>query len=300
LDCGAASALKFINPTMRGKNLFDLRETSFRANLENPKLVKEAYKASAKAGVHVLATNTIGIPSYSEKNYDPNMIGDSCKASAKLAREVATHLSTRSRKVRVAACLPIYHQNQSFLEYEKTFINPMLPYVDIWYLQDIDKSEDAYITADVCSSVSVKPIWLSYSLSEAQEKDAEPIIQSGERLGHAVTEVLKRIPNIGAIMSSSSSHQIQEKALETIRKRIPLGLPIQVGSILQDHSLARVIEDSTERVDVARDFVETADLWRSWGAEIVSAGSRLTPDVLEIATGRKAVRSTTKIINRVR
>jgi S-methylmethionine-dependent homocysteine/selenocysteine methylase len=264
---------------------FRLPEWSALAVIEAPEYVEMAHRAYVEAGAEIIITNTYSLV--------PNDIGrerfekegrELISRAAQIARKVA---KSADHDVLIAGSLPPafgsyrpdLFQKDKAEEIYKPLIEEQNPYVDIMLAETASSIAEVETIGHFVKELSDKPYWISYTLTDRNNKDTPPQLRSGESLADAI-QAAKEL-GAQALLYNCSQPEEMEPALKITRDTnpgIPYGVyantfpPVPADHVTHD-GLFKLRQDMTPEL-----YLELARKWKKAGASVIGGCCGIMPE----------------------
>lgn len=263
-------------------------EWSALALLEAPEHVTQAHRAFIAAGARIITTNSYAVvPFHIGEERFARSGRDLAALAGQLARSAADEAG---RSVRVAGSLPpalgSYRPDlfdaQRSLAIHRELIAGLAPHVDFW-LAETQSSLAEVRAMHAALAGDAKPLWLSFTLVDADSAEKPPLLRSGESVAQAVRVALEL--GASALLFNCSQPESMGAALRTARavlREQKLELPLGVYA----NAFPPVREDAQANdtlLDIRADlgpeaYLRWAQLWVEEGATLVGGCCGIGPE----------------------
>jgi S-methylmethionine-dependent homocysteine/selenocysteine methylase len=292
LDGGTGRELK------RSGAPFRQPEWSALALIEAPEFVTKVHRAYVEAGADVITTNSYAVVPFhigAER-----FAADGARLAAlagRLAREVA---AASPRPVRVAGSLPPICGSYRADWFDPAFARPVLkvlveglaPSIDYWLAETLSAVAEAELVREVLGTDS-RPLWLSFTLNDAQPVPGQPRLRSGESVQVAVSAALRL--GAAAVLFNCSQPEVMGDAVAMARGTLQAagaaGESIRIGvyanAFAPQRADAKANSNFTEiRADLTpAGYLGWAQDWVGRGAAIVGGCCGIGPEhIRELST----------------
>ena len=287
LDGGMGRELKRMGAPFRQP------EWSALALMEAPELVRKAHGAFAAAGSDILTTSNYAVtPFHIGETRFWNDGARLTSLSARLAREAA----------QVSGCLVAGSLPPLFGSYRpdlfdagqapamlKLIVEALSSQVDLWLAETVSSTEEAATVAAAITGEG-KPLWISYTLGDAQESR----LRSGETVADAVKAAVKL--DASAILFNCSQPETMATAISTtigelknLHTDIPVGVYANAFPALPKDTRANAGLNETRRDLEPAEYLNFVEGWCNLGATIIGGCCGIGPE--HIAAIHKAYRT---------
>ena len=282
LDGGMGRLLKRIGAP------FYQPEWSAAALIEAPDKVAEAHNLFIEAGADIITTNTYSLVPFhiGQEKYD-EAGAHLTKLAATIAKECA---DKADRDVKVAGCIPPVHGSyrpdlydvESARELYKPLISEQIDDIDFWLAETISSLKEAQEVAKAVKGTN-KPLWISFTVKDREDKSEPPMLRSGKNIEEAVK--LANAVGAEAMLFNCSRVEEMAPALEIAAKVRPTGLKLGVyanafGAISSDHQASSGV---TPLRDITpEEYLESAKEWQEIGADIIGGCCGIMPDHIKL------------------
>ncbi len=260
---------------------FGQPEWSARALIQAPEFVTRVHEAFVAAGAEVITTNSYAVVPFhlGQARFDAD--GHALAAlSGRLARAVA---DAAPRPVTVAACLPPLCGSYQVDRYDAAAARPILatlidalrPSADYWLAETLSAPAEAELVREVLGADD-KPLWLSFTLADADGAVGGPRLRSGQSVAQAVSTAA-RLGAAAVLFNCSRPEVMGEAVSEAVRVRSAVGGTadtLQIGVYANAFVPAeQPIEANAGLSDLRRDV--TAQAYLSWARDWVGRGAQI-------------------------
>ncbi len=261
-------------------------EWSALALTEEPERVVEAHRNFIEAGSQLITTNSYAVvPFHIGDDRFANEAEGLAALAGSLARQAAQE-ANRSVPIIVAGCLPPLFGSYLPERFDEglapTIIDPLIrgqaPYVDLWLAETLSCIAEAQaVRHGLDRANDNKPLWISYTLSDA----ADGTLRSGESVSAALAATVGL--NAQAILFNCSQAESITVALKMIAPLVPTHMQIgaYANRFVSAHSSTG---ESNAHLAGLRDdlspsqYCEFVDEWISLGASLIGGCCGMTPD----------------------
>ncbi|MBD9579194.1 homocysteine S-methyltransferase family protein [Pseudomonas sp. PDM23] len=282
LDGGMGRELKRIGAPFRQP------EWSALALLEAPEYVAKVHRAFIAAGARVITTNSYAVVPF---HIGEERFASSGRALAGLSGELARGAADEAgTSVRVAGSLPpalgsyrpdLFDADRS-QAIHRELIAGLAPHVDFWLAETQSSLAEARAVKAALDGES-KPLWLSFTLQDADDVKAEPLLRSGESVEQAVLLALE----LGASALLFNCSQPESMGVAILRARqvltdqvreLPLGVYANAFPPVREDAQA-----NDTLLDIRADlgpaaYLQWAQEWIDEGAAIIGGCCGIGPE----------------------
>jgi homocysteine S-methyltransferase len=262
-------------------------EWSALALMEAPEFVTKAHTQYVEAGAEIIITNNyavvpfhIGQKRFDEKGYEL------IELAAKLARKAADQAP---HKVMVAGSVPpAFGSYRADLYIEEEADNIYLPhikaqenYIDIWLAETISTVQEAKKINSLLKN-SNKPLWLSFTVKDREEKDVEPQLRSGKTIQEAIETALE-LDAKALLFNCSQPEEISPvlQILKNAKINIPYGAYANAFEPIKKDQKANLDETTLREDTTPENYLEFAQEWKELGASIIGGCCGIGPEHIE-------------------
>jgi len=268
-------------------------EWSALALMEAPETVERAHAAFIAAGAAVIITNSYAVVPFhiGEDRFaaDGLALAD---LAGRLARAAAdgTVDTVIGRKVRVAGSLPplfgSYRPDLFDAARAPELLAPLVagqaPHVDLWRGETLGSIAEAEAVADAIRK-EPRPLWISYTLADANIDPEAPQLRSGEPVADAARAAVRL--GAAAVLFNCSQPEVMGPAIETAHATLAeFDKAIQIGvyanTFPPKNKSAQANDDDSElRADLnPSGYLDFARDWVARGASIVGGCCGIGPE----------------------
>jgi S-methylmethionine-dependent homocysteine/selenocysteine methylase len=263
-------------------------EWSALALIEGPEYVRKAHDAFIAAGADVITTNSYAVVPFhlGEERFrrDGRMLAD---RAGRIAREAA---DAAQRKVKVAGSLPpLFGSYRPDLFRAKdaasiaaVLIEGLKPHVDFWLAETQGSIVEAASLHDALAG-DTRPLWVSFTLEDAEGAAAKPRLRSQEPVADAVRAALDW--KAEALLFNCSQPEVMESALDAARLAGGAALTLGVYANAfppQGEDAEANVGLSPIRADLdPPNYLKFAQTWLGRGAGIVGGCCGIGPEHIQ-------------------
>jgi S-methylmethionine-dependent homocysteine/selenocysteine methylase len=291
LDGGTGRELKRIGAPFRQP------EWSALALIAAPDFVTRVHEAFIGAGADVITTNSYALVPFHIGAQRFRTEGRALAAlSGRLARAAA---DAAGRTVRVAGSLPPVCGSYRADWFDAGVARPLLvalseslrPHIDYWLAETLSAVEEAELVRAVIGD-DPRPLWLSFTLRDADVTARDPRLRSGQSVAEAVAAA--RRLRATAVLFNCSQPEVMGDAIEVARESMriigggEIGIGAHANAFAPQTSQAQANDDLSEiRADLdPRGYLRWIDDWLARGATIVGGCCGIGPEHIRLICGR--------------
>lgn len=261
-------------------------EWSALALIEAPDFVRKAHDNYIAAGADAVTVNAYACVPF---HIGEERFAKDGRALIKLAGELARAAADESgRDVKVAGCIPplFGSYEPGLFQADKAhgillpLIEEQLPFVDFWLVETISSLEEARCVYEHLLETG-KPIWLSFTLTDRDNREAEPsTIRDSESVGD-VLRTISEWSGVQVVLFNCSHPEEMSEAIDTAFKTLNGRLPVGVyaNSFEENHEGALANETTMHiRKDITPEtYLTFAEKWKALGATIIGGCCGIGP-----------------------
>ncbi|MEM6780239.1 MAG: homocysteine S-methyltransferase family protein [Pseudomonadota bacterium] len=265
---------------------FKQPEWSALALMEAPETVTQAHQSFIDAGAEVITTNTyalvpfhIGWDRFNEQGRELISL------AATIAKDVA------GNNVKVAGCIPPLFGSYAPDDFDgekapdllKPLIEEQQDFVNVWLVETTSAIQEAQMAYDHLKNTN-KPIWISFTVSEREDKNTTVRNRSGETIEDCA-KALKNMKGVEAILFNCSQPEEMEDAI--LAAKNVLSDAMQIGAYANTFAEAQDNNEANDGLTEMRNeltpelYLEFAKKWCSDGASIIGGCCGIGPEHIE-------------------
>lgn len=262
-------------------------EWSALALLEGPEYVTQVHHAFISAGASIITTNSYALVPF---HLGEERFAHSGRALAELAGQLARSAADAATEVRVAGSLPpalgsyrpdLFEVEPS-LAIHRELIAGLSPHVDFWLAETQSSLAEARAVRAALEEDS-KPLWLSFTLVDADSPQARPLLRSGESVAEAVRLALELgasalLFNCSQPESMGAALQQARQVLQEQQRELPLGVYANAFPPVREDAQANdtLLDIRTDLGPEA--YLHWAQRWVEEGAAIIGGCCGIGPE----------------------
>jgi S-methylmethionine-dependent homocysteine/selenocysteine methylase len=272
---------------------FGQPEWSALALIEAPEFITRAHREFIDAGADIITTNSYAVVPFhiGEERFQAQG-AELLDRAGRLAREVAA-----GSNVRIAAGIPPLFGSYAPEAFEPDrapemlapFREHLLPYCDLALAETLSSTAEAAAVVAAFTGTE-KPLWLSFTLEDADPEPGRPKLRSGEDLADALA--LAGDAHADAVLFNCSQPEVMADAValarDTLGTSAAIGVYANAFALVDDTPAANAALRPIRADLTPERYRAFAEDWLAQGAEIIGGCCGVGPEHIAALSALKA------------